>query len=142
MTNRAEVMRQEIIRSGSPLAKHSLSQERIKREIDTRNKLLGKPNSKGEKVRASKRRTEVFIEQLPRRQFDRAFGHWYDGQATLEELFLIAKRIDDYGQAVRIDSKCEMMIVDLTKVGRNGNGDHSGLVLPPNGDIFTPLYSD
>lgn len=116
MTNRAEVMRREIILSGSPLARHSLSQERIKREVDKKNKLLGKSNSKGEKVRTSKRRTEEFIEQLPRKQFDRAMGHLYDGNFSPEEFLYIARHISDYEQAVRTDNGCEVTVVDFTRI--------------------------
>lgn len=114
MTTRAERARQIIIKSGSPLAGHSLSQKILKREEDRGSVVLGKPNSKGEKVRASKRRTEEFIEQLPRMQFNRALGHMMDGRPTIEDISYVVGHVGHYERPMG-NNGSEVTIVDFTR---------------------------
>lgn len=114
MTTRAEVARRRIIESGSPLAKHSLSQRILKREEDRRSAVLGKPNSKGEKARAGRRRTIEFIEQLPRRQFDRALGHMMDGRPTIEDISYVVGHVSDYERPIG-NNGFEITVVDFTR---------------------------
>lgn len=114
MTSRTETIKKEIIKSGSPLAKHSLSQRILKREIDRENGVLGKSNSKGGKARASRRRAEKFIDQLPRMQFDRALEHMMDGRPTIEDISYVVEHMGDYERPMG-NNGCEITIVDFTR---------------------------
>ena len=97
------MIRNRIVGRGSVLAGRSLSQDKLRKEIDGERRALGQPTSKGEKAMASRRSTEEFTAQLPRMQFNRALGHIIDGEATSEDISYVLKHIGDYERPIGIN---------------------------------------
>ncbi len=115
--SRAEKLRQEVIASGSPLSKHSLSQRRIRLWLDTEKKVLGDPNCKGSKADRKRQATQAFTRELPRQQFDRCLSHLIDGNPTPEETSYFLKHAGEYERSIGIDGidGRKVTIVDFTR---------------------------
>ena len=86
--------------------------------MDTANKVLGRPNSKGVKAERRKEQARQFNDgTLSRQQFDRCLSHLINGNPTLEETSYFLKHVGEYERSIGVDGidGYEITIVDFTR---------------------------
>ncbi|MDO8620678.1 MAG: hypothetical protein Q7R31_00115 [Candidatus Levybacteria bacterium] len=87
-----------------------LNQRKIREIEEARRRIEGNTQSKGYKA---DQRQQKFIENLSRKQFERALGHMADGTATPEDIDYVFRQADRFGRPMG-----KVTILDLSRNGK------------------------
>lgn len=130
--SRSEKVRHEIIDSGSPLSRHSMSSRMIGLILDGE-RHLGNNDEKARRARERRLRQEIeqelFLKFLPRFQFERSLVRLMEGKGTDTDMYYVWGRIPTYAKRpledlLPPDNDCDITAVNLSPIGREKPRTH------------------